>query len=101
MAELVTNREDQRLTHGPDETPRLQVEAYLVLSEAERAKGFVRPLRDSYRHLTCKTVTTTSYALAATFARQPDFYTGTYCSQCRMHRPVTEFFWLDGEPVGS
>jgi hypothetical protein len=24
---------------------------YWVLSEAERAKGFVRPVRDSYRHV--------------------------------------------------
>lgn len=28
-----------------------QNEAYLVLSEAERAKGFVRPYRDAYRHV--------------------------------------------------
>jgi hypothetical protein len=28
-----------------------QNEAYLVLSDAERAKGFVRPYRDAYRHV--------------------------------------------------
>lgn len=28
-----------------------QNETYLVLSEAERAKGFVRPYRDSYKHV--------------------------------------------------
>lgn len=28
-----------------------QNETYLVLSEAERAKGFVRPYRDAYRHV--------------------------------------------------
>lgn len=28
-----------------------QNEAYLVLSEEERAKGFVRPYRDSYKHV--------------------------------------------------
>lgn len=28
-----------------------QQECYLVLSEEERAKGFVRPVRDSYRHM--------------------------------------------------
>ena len=34
----------------PDEAPVPQHEAYLVLPEAERAKGFVRPVRRSYRH---------------------------------------------------
>lgn len=45
------------LTVDPDD-PRLKVtrpdgqqEAYLVLSEEERAKGFVRPLRYSYVHV--------------------------------------------------
>lgn len=42
--------EDPRLTHGVDATPRPQSEVYLVLSETERAKGFTRPLRLSYRH---------------------------------------------------
>lgn len=42
---------DPRLTHGIDKEPRPQSEAYLVLSEEERAKGFVRPYRDSYIHV--------------------------------------------------
>ena len=36
---------------APDETPVAQHDTYLVLSEAERAKGFVRPVRRSYRHV--------------------------------------------------
>lgn len=36
---------------GPDEKPVRQHDAYLVLSEAERAKGFVRPVRRSYVHV--------------------------------------------------
>lgn len=36
---------------GPDESPVPQHKAYLVLSDAERAKGFVRPVRRSYRHV--------------------------------------------------
>jgi hypothetical protein len=36
---------------GPDETPVPQDDTYLVLSEAERAKGFVRPVRNSYVHV--------------------------------------------------
>ena len=35
----------------PDKTPVPQHDTYLVLSEAERAKGFVRPVRRSYRHV--------------------------------------------------
>lgn len=35
----------------PDETPVPQHETYLVLSEEERAKGFVRPVHHAYRHV--------------------------------------------------
>jgi len=48
---LTTDPDDPRLGHGADTGPGPQNEAYLVLSEAERTKGFVRPLRLSYRHL--------------------------------------------------
>ena len=106
MADLVTNPDDPRLTHGPDNEPTPQAEAYLVLSEAERAKGFVRPVRRSYIHSgatpACGAVTTMSQALAETYARQPSFYGATYCVACRMHRPVAEFVWDgDGSQVGS
>lgn len=79
--------------------------AYVVLSEAERAKGFVRPVRKSYKHLNCGGVTTMGDALAETYARRPDFYSGTFCSHCKVHRPVGangEFVW-DGteEKVGT
>lgn len=77
---------------------------YLVLSDEERAKGFVRPLRDTYLHETCGTTTTMSRAIAETYARVPHFYGATYCVHCRMHRPVGdlgEFVWLDGSKVGS
>lgn len=42
---------DPRLGKGPDDEPVSQNEVYLVLSEDERAKGFVRPLRYSYVHV--------------------------------------------------
>lgn len=48
---LTTDRDDPRLGHGVDEEPISQHEVYLVLSEEERAKGFVRPLRHSYKHV--------------------------------------------------
>jgi len=48
---LTEDPSDPRLTHGVDDKPVPQAEVYLVLSEEERAKGFVRPLRMSYTHI--------------------------------------------------
>jgi hypothetical protein len=48
---LTTDPDDPRLGHGADDGPGPQSATYLVLSEAERAKGFTRPLRLSYRHV--------------------------------------------------
>ena len=99
---VTTDPTDPRLTHGPDSAPVDQAEVYLVLSPAERAKGFVRPLRESYRHLPCQKITTMAMAIAETYARQPDFYSATYCTRCAQHLPVAEFVWLaDRSPVGS
>lgn len=78
---------------------------YVVLAEEERAKGFVRPVRRSYKHLKCGVVTTMGQTLAETYARDPHFYSGTFCCGCRAHFPVGsngEFVW-DGtnEKVGT
>lgn len=133
-----------------------QQKGYVVLSAAERAKGFVRPVRDSYRHVGipapryplrdltaeetvryqkygyvkfetypgdggvtgrywtqehldkilkgCGGITTMGRSLAETYARDPSYYGGTFCSTCRTHLPVGEhgeFVWLDGERVGT
>jgi len=49
---LTTDPNDPGLRHGgPDTTPVPQNKVYLVLSEEERAKGFVRPVRRSYVHI--------------------------------------------------
>ena len=85
-----------------------QQNGYVVLSEEERAKGFVRPVRRSYRHVGeggkggCGTVTTMGLALAETYARDPSFYNGTFCCGCRTHFPLLQFLW-DGtdQVVGS
>lgn len=42
---------DPRLGRGVDESPTGQHQVYLVLSHEKRAKGFVRPYRDAYRHV--------------------------------------------------
>lgn len=82
-----------------------QQKGYVVLSAEERAKGFVRPVRKSYVHDKCGGVTTMGMALAETYARDPGFYSGTFCCSCRAHFPVGadgEFTW-DGtnERVGT
>ena len=133
-----------------DPTTGLQ-KGYVVLCPEERAKGFVRPVRLSYRHIGkrpkyplrdltdeererygqfgyvafevypesespatgrfwtkkqlssgCGMVTTMEHALAATYARDPKFYSATFCSWCRNHFAVEEFTWVsDGSVVGS
>lgn len=160
MSGTTTDPNDPRLGRGSDTERKPQNEVYLVLSDEERAQGFVRPLRDSYQHVGrsvcgkprqgietdnpaqpyicvmlpghegdcavfhkaadigeleragkhhllggCNGVTRMGYAIAATYARQPDFYGATYCVDCQMHRPVGEageFVWLGTtERVGT
>lgn len=67
--------------------------SYVVLTPEERAKGFVRPVRRSYVHKPCGTVTTMSVAIAETYARDPKFYSGTFCVGCRSHYPLDQFVW--------
>ena len=100
---------------GPDGMQR----AYVVLSAAERAKGFVRPVRRTYIHVGinpkmsgivlvrpgehgCGTRTTMGQSIAETYARDPGFYSGTFCCLCKQHRPLEEFVWEGTtEIVGS
>jgi hypothetical protein len=118
-----SDRDDPRLTHGADNAPVPMADVYLVLSDKERAKGFVRPVRRTYVHqymldgsdlprvlttLTgvggCGAATTMGQAIAETYAREPNFYGSTYCVGCGMHRPVGasgEFTWDDGSKVGT
>lgn len=75
-----------------------------MLSAEERAKGFVRPVRTAYVHQKCGQLTTMSRALAETYARDPAFYSGTFCCGCGAHFPVGEsgeFIWDDGSARGS
>lgn len=74
---------------------------YWVLSEEERAKGFIRPVRYSYRHLVCGAVTSMHKSIAETYARDPSYYGATMCLMCKGHFPVGEsgqFVW-DGTDV--
>lgn len=127
---------------------------YWVLSKEERAKGFVRPVRVSYKHVGvrpqnplrdltpeeqrlyascgyvkyeaypksetssavgrfwteeqlnsgCGTITSMGNAIAETYARNPKWYSETFCCRCGVHCSVGEngeFEWLDGSKVGS
>lgn len=98
---LTSDPSDPRLTHGADAEPVDQAPAYLVLSEAERTQGFIRPVRRTYLHQECGAATTMAQPIAETYARDPGFYGATYCTSCRRHLPVAEFTWEDGTAVGS
>jgi len=84
-----------------------QQENYMVLSEEERAKGFVRPYRDTYKHLSCGAITTMGSAISETYARDPKYYGATFCVRCKDHFPLRDangyaFEWVtDGKPVGD
>jgi hypothetical protein len=95
---LTTDPTDPRLTRGVDAEPTRMAEVYLVLSEEELAEGFVRPVKTSYKHLVCGTVTTMAPAIAKTYARNPSFYGATWCCGCLKHLPVGEdgeFIWTE------
>lgn len=117
---LTDDPTDLRLKSGKV-TSSGQNEVYLILSEEERAKGFVRPLRRSYVHtympdgskvpvvltsniktLGCGALTQMGLELCETYARDPKFYGATYCVGCRTHLPVRQFHWdEDNEIVGT
>ena len=73
--------------------PNGQQKDYIVLCHTERAKGFVRPVRRTYRHKPCNSTTTMGLALAETYARDPTFYSGTFCCNCAAHFPLDQFVW--------
>lgn len=101
---ITSDPNDPRLGRGVDKEPRGMNEAYLVLSDEERAKGFVRPVRRTYVHEACGVATTMGQAIAETYARDPSFYGATFCVGCQMHKPVGangEFVWDDGSKVGT
>lgn len=106
---LTTDPTDPRLRQSRDDG---QNEAYIVLSEAERAKGFVRPVRRKYVHEYmfdgsdvpivqtstkgmggCGALTVMAQEIAETYARDPHYYGETYCVGCKTHLPVGQFHW--------
>lgn len=79
---------------------------HYVLCEEDRAKGRVRPVRISYIHEKCGTVTRMPLACAETYAVNPSYYGSTFCCGCGYYFPVGEdgeFIWDDGsgQKVGT
>jgi len=66
---------------------------YWVLSPAELAKGFVRPVRQTYTHHICGFNTKMNITIAETYAVNPKFYDKTFCVKCKDHFPVSQFVW--------
>jgi hypothetical protein len=95
---LTIDRNEPQLNEHDDTG---QQKAYLILSEEELSKGFVRPVRQSYIHLKCGTVTTMGLKLSETYARDPKFYSGTFCCYCQAHFDLIDekgnraFKWAD------
>jgi hypothetical protein len=109
---LTTDQHDGCLHEIVTEGPRKgQQQCYLVLSEEERGKGFVRAVRRAYQHKACGMITTMGLALCETYARDPLFYGGTFCAGCHEHFDLTtprygrqigkveewHFFWVDDQ----
>jgi hypothetical protein len=91
----LTNDPKEARESGIDPETGMQ-RKYVVLSDEERARGFVRPVRTSYVHERCGATTTMGRLIAETYARDPYFYGGTYCATCCAHFPVGEdgeFLW--------
>jgi hypothetical protein len=69
---------------------------------------FVRPIRVGYTHVACGSRTRIGSEIAETYARDPKFYTDTFCVHCGKHfhlineKGEAAFLWdSDNTPVGS
>lgn len=72
-----------------------QYENYPTVDEGE----FVQPVRERYVHDECESVTLMGRDLAESVARDPSFYSKTFCVGCGEHVPVEDVHWKeDGEP---
>lgn len=58
----------------------------------------VAPIRNKYVHDTCGVLTQCGDKIAETYARNPGYYSRTFCIACRDHFPVQEFKW-DGTNI--
>ena len=83
-----------------EKRPDGQYENYPTIDEGE----FKQAPRKTYIHVDgCGSTTTMSGDLPESVARDPEWYTKTFCVGCGEHVPVGEVEWKDGEDwvVGS
>lgn len=78
-----------------EKKPDGQYENYPTIDEGE----FVQPVRSAYVHDKCGTTTRMTGKLPESVARDPQYYTATFCVGCGEHVPIEEVHWkIDGEP---
>lgn len=70
-----------------------QYENYPTIDEGE----FEQKPRDTYTHKKCGTQTKMTGDLPESVARDPHYYTKTFCHGCGEHVSVSEVEWEDGE----
>lgn len=91
---LTTDANDPELGRGEDNQPGPQNKKYLVLSEAELAKGYVRPVRTSYVHtgrLICgKVQSPDEYGLPADAVAYVCSMEKNHEGDCRIFSPVNK-----------
>ncbi len=81
-----------------------QQESHIVLSDEERAKGFIGLVRVKYIHKKCGGETIMLRKIAETYARSSNG--GTFCVPCGEHFNLVkngerQFHWEDGKGVGE
>lgn len=83
-------------------TSRPIKKATYILTDKERDRGYVRPVRQTYTHKKCGKDTMLAIALAQGFAGDLSFLREAYCTTCGKHFPVSDFLWEETEEeVGS
>lgn len=72
------------------------------MTDEERAKGYVRPLRFTYVHTTCGSETVMTKGSAELWAKQPGRQPETFCGRCHADFPAAQFVWIGStERVGT
>jgi len=56
---------------------------------------FEQPVRDEYVHEGCSSTTKMTGDLPESVARNPHYYTKTFCVGCGKHVPVSEVYWKE------
>jgi len=91
---ITTDPTDSRLK---ETKPDGQQSAYLVLSEEERAKGFVRPYRDTYKHVGKQSQYSLRDMTPEEHERYDQYGYVKFETYPESHSPVTGRYWTQKE----